>query len=195
MFLQARDITEDNARTMSDQNSVVVRPARNVQGMVRLPGDKSISHRYAMLAGLARGETILQNFSTGADCASTLGCMEKLGCKVTRTENTVAIEGVGAELRAPDAPLDCGNSGSTIRMLAGILGGQNFSCEMHGDESLSRRPMGRVIKPLSLMGAKFSSAEGERPPLRVTGANRSLRAIDYKTPVASAQVKSSILFA
>jgi 3-phosphoshikimate 1-carboxyvinyltransferase len=163
--------------------------------MVRLPGDKSISHRYAMLAGLARGKTVLENFSTGADCASTLGCMQSLGCKVTRTENTVEIEGVGAELEAPAGPLDCGNSGSTIRMLAGILAGQNFSCEMHGDESLSRRPMARVIKPLSLMGAKFSAAEGDRPPLRVTGANGSLRAIDYKTPVASAQVKSSILFA
>jgi 3-phosphoshikimate 1-carboxyvinyltransferase len=180
---------------MSDQKSVVVRPARNIQGMVRLPGDKSISHRYAMLAGLAKGKTVLENFSTGADCASTLGCMQELGCKVTKTESTVEIEGAGAELRAPAGPLDCGNSGSTIRMLAGILAGQNFSCEMLGDESLSRRPMGRVIKPLSLMGAKFSSAEGERPPLHVTGANGSLRAIDYQTPVASAQVKSSILFA
>jgi 3-phosphoshikimate 1-carboxyvinyltransferase len=180
---------------MSDQNSVVVRPAKNVQGMVRLPGDKSISHRYAMLAGLARGKTVLENFSTGADCASTLGCVQALGSKVTKNGSTVEIEGVGAELQTPNGPLDCGNSGSTIRMLAGILAGQNFSCEMHGDESLSRRPMARVMKPLSLMGAKFSAAEGDRPPLRVTGANGSLRAIDYKTPVASAQVKSSILFA
>ncbi|HLQ50013.1 MAG TPA: 3-phosphoshikimate 1-carboxyvinyltransferase [Terriglobales bacterium] len=180
---------------MSDQNSVIVAPAKNVQGTVRLPGDKSISHRYAMLAGLARGKTVLENFSTGADCASTLGCMQGLGCKVTKTETTVEIEGLGLELHPPQAPLDCGNSGSTIRMLAGILAGQGFSCEMQGDESLSRRPMGRVIRPLSLMGAKFSSAEGERPPLRITGANGTLHAIEYKTPVASAQVKSSILFA
>ena len=176
---------------MSDQNSVIVPPAKNVQGTVRLPGDKSISHRYAMLAGLARGKTVLENFSTGADCASTLGCMQGLGCKVTKTETTVEIEGLGLELHPPQASLDCGNSGSTIRMLAGILAGQSFSCEMQGDESLSRRPMGRVIRPLSLMGAKFSSAEGERPPLRIIGANGTLHAIEYKTPVASAQVKSA----
>lgn len=181
--------------TMTDQNTVVVRPAKNVQGMVRLPGDKSISHRYGMLAGLAKGKTTLENFSTGADCASTLGCMQALGCKVVRNGSTVEVEGVGLELQAPKASLDCGNSGSTIRMLSGILAGQNFAAEMHGDESLSRRPMARIIRPLTMMGAKFSSAEGERPPLRITGANGALRAIDYKTPVSSAQVKSCVLFA
>jgi len=181
--------------TMGEQNSVIVRPAKNVQGLVRFPGDKSISHRYAMLAGLAKGKTVLENFSTGADCASTLGCMQALGCKVTKTNSKVEIEGLGLELKAPQTALDCGNSGSTIRMLAGIAAGQGFTCEMRGDESLSRRPMARVIRPLTLMGAKFSSAEGERPPLRITGANGALRAIDYKTPVASAQVKTSVLFA
>ena len=180
---------------MSDQNSVVVHPAKSVEGMVRLLGDKSISHRYAMLAGLAPGKSIFENFSTGADCASTLDCMQMLGCHVVRTGNRVEIEGLGPRLQAPTGPLDCGNSGSTMRMLAGILAGQNFTCEMRGDESLSRRPMARVIRPLSMMGARFSASDGERPPLRITGANGSLRAIDYQTPVPSAQVKSAILFA
>ena len=180
---------------MGDQNSVIVSPAKNVEGLVRLPGDKSISHRYAMLAGLAQGKSVFENFSTGADCASTLGCMQMLGCRVVKTGSRVEIEGLGLRLEAPQGPLDCGNSGSTMRMLAGILAGQRFSCEMRGDESLSRRPMARVIRPLSMMGARFTASEGERPPLRVTGANGSLRAIDYQTPVPSAQVKSSILFA
>ena len=180
---------------MTDQKSVVVHPAKNVEGMVRLPGDKSISHRYAMLAGLAKGRSVFENFSTGADCASTLGCMQMLGCRVVRTGAKVEVEGLGLQLQAPQVPLDCGNSGSTMRMLAGILAGQNFTSEMRGDESLSRRPMARVMRPLSMMGAKFVSSDGERPPLRVTGANGSLRAIDYQTPVSSAQVKSSILFA
>lgn len=180
---------------MSDENSVVVHPAKSVEGMVRLPGDKSISHRYAMLAGLAQGKSIFENFSTGADCASTLSCMQMLGCHVVRTGNRVEIEGLGPRLQAPQGPLDCGNSGSTMRMLAGILAGQNFTCEMRGDESLSRRPMARVIRPLSMMGARFSASDGERPPLRITGANGSLRGINYQTQVPSAQVKSSILFA
>jgi 3-phosphoshikimate 1-carboxyvinyltransferase len=175
-----------------ESQSVVVRPARNVRGTVHLPGDKSISHRYAMLAGIAEGPSRLENYSTGADCASTLGCMRALGVDWERTNGGIEIEGRGLSLASPLQPLDCGNSGSTMRMLSGIIAGQNFTSEMIGDESLSRRPMQRVITPLSQMGAKIESREG-KPPLRITGAD--LKAIDYRMPVASAQVKSCILFA
>jgi 3-phosphoshikimate 1-carboxyvinyltransferase len=175
--------------------SLVVRPARNVRGRVGLPGDKSISHRYAMLAGIAEGPSRLENYSTGADCASTLGCMRSLGVEWERKDgkdNTIEVKGRGLALAAPACALDCGNSGSTMRMLSGIVAGQKFTSEMVGDESLSRRPMERVIRPLSAMGAQISSQEG-RPPLRVAGGE--LKAIDYKMPVASAQVKTCLLFA
>lgn len=180
---------------MKTQSQIIVRPARNVRGAVQLPGDKSISHRYAMLAGIAEGQSRLENYSTGADCASTLGCLRLLGVNWERKEegdNVIELNGRGATLSAPDRPLDCGNSGSTMRMLSGIVAGQAFSSEMVGDESLSRRPMQRVIQPLSAMGAQISSREG-KPPLRITGA--ALHPIDYKMPIASAQVKSCLLFA
>ena len=173
----------------------MVRPARNVRGNVQLPGDKSVSHRYAMLAGIAEGPSRLENYSTGADCASTLGCMRSLGVEWERKDgnhNVIEVKGRGLALAAPSSALDCGNSGSTMRMLSGILAGQSFTSEMMGDESLSRRPMERVISPLSAMGAQISSRDG-KPPLRITGA--ALEAIDYKMPVASAQVKSCLLFA
>ncbi len=178
---------------MSHDSSVIIRPARNICGSFSLPGDKSISHRYAMLAAIAEGTTKLENFSTGADCASTLKCLKALGAEWERNENSVAIQGRGPMLQVPNVPLDCGNSGSTMRMLSGILAGQNFSSELTGDESLSRRPMARIIAPLQQMGANISANDGGRPPLRITGGN--LKAIDYKMPVASAQVKSALLFA
>src|SRR5439155_20949070 len=178
---------------MNRDSTVVVRPARGVAGSLRLPGDKSISHRYAMLAAIAEGATKLENFSTGADCASTLACLRTLGANWERNGGSVTIQGCGAKLQAPGAPLDCGNSGSTIRMLSGILAGQEFTSDLFGDESLSRRPMARIIKPLEMMGAKIEASDGGRPPLRVTGSH--LKAIDYKLPVASAQVKTSLLFA
>lgn len=178
---------------MKNGSTVIVRPARNVAGSLRLPGDKSISHRYAMLGGISAGTTRLENFSTGADCASTLGCLRSLGVVVDRTENSVVIHGRGPALETPKSPLDCGNSGSTIRMLSGILAGQKFASELVGDRSLSRRPMARIISPLEKMGATIAAQEGGRPPLRVTGAN--LKAISYRMPVASAQVKSCLLFA
>ena len=178
---------------MSSTKSKMIRPARGLTGSVRLPGDKSISHRYAMLGGIAEGTTRLENFSTGADCSSTLGCLRTLGVQWERSGNSITIHGRGAKLEAPKTFLDCGNSGSTIRMLSGILAAQDFRCELRGDESLSRRPMGRVIKPLEMMGAKFEASDGGRPPLRLTGS--PLRPIEYKLPVASAQVKTSLLFA
>ncbi len=178
---------------MSQEKSVLIHPAKTLAGSIRLPGDKSISHRYAMLGATAEGSTKLENFSTGADCASTLGCIRALGVKVERSNGSVLIEGRGAKLQSSAGPLDCGNSGSTIRMLSGILAGQEFTSELIGDESLSRRPMSRIIQPLEMMGAKIESADGGRPPLRVTGA--PLKPVDYKLPVASAQVKTSLLFA
>ncbi len=180
------------ARDKPMQNSIIIRPVRNISGGLRLPGDKSVSHRYAMLGGLASGTTRLANYSTGADCASTLACVAALGATVERREAEVSITGTGGHFTAPRQPLDCGNSGSTMRMLAGLVAGHPFTAEMVGDESLSRRPMARVIEPLTRMGARFESGDG-RPPLRVTGA--ALQAIDYKAPVASAQVKTALLFA
>jgi len=173
-------------------NDIVIRPVRNIMGAVRLPGDKSISHRYAMLGAVAEGTTRLRNFSTGADCASTLGALESLGVAIRRG-GAGAVEIEGSRWHAPAAPLDCGNSGSTMRMLSGILAGQPFTSELTGDESLSRRPMARVIEPLTRMGARIEAAAGDRPPLRITG--HALQAIDYRSPVASAQVKTAILFA
>jgi 3-phosphoshikimate 1-carboxyvinyltransferase len=148
-----------------------------------------------MLAAIADGPSRLANYSTGADCASTLGCLRSLGVKWERKEgadNVIEAQGSGLSLTAPSEPLDCGNSGSTIRMLSGIVAGQNFSSEMAGDESLTRRPMERVITPLTAMGARINSQNG-RPPLQITGAE--LKAIHYQMPVASAQVKTCLLFA
>jgi len=133
---------------MPEMHPVSIKPARNILGSLRVPGDKSISHRYAMLAALAAGRSRLDNFAPGADCASTLRCVRALGCKVERDDKgAVVIDGLGPHLHAPHSPLDCGNSGSTMRMMSGILAAQSFSSELLGDESLSRRPMQRVIEP------------------------------------------------
>jgi 3-phosphoshikimate 1-carboxyvinyltransferase len=146
-----------------------------------------------MLAAIAEGKSRFENFSTGADCASTLSCVEALGATIRRDGTTVEIEGRGPALVQPAQPLDCGNSGSTMRMLSGIVAAQAFDCEMFGDESLSRRPMARIIDPLTKMGAVIEAGEKALPPLKIHG--RKLRAVDYATPVASAQVKSCVLFA
>jgi 3-phosphoshikimate 1-carboxyvinyltransferase len=182
---------------MKTDSSILVSPVRSVRGSVSLPGDKSISHRYAILAAIAEGPSRLENYSTGADCASTLGCIRSLGVKWERKnenalDNIIEVQGSGRTLAAPSAPLNCGNSGSTIRMLSGIVASQKFSSEMAGDESLSRRPMERVITPLTAMGAQIIAHNG-RPPLRIAGAN--LHGIHYRMPVASAQVKTCLLFA
>lgn len=177
---------------MQGQDTVTIYPARNIAGSLRVPGDKSISHRYAMLAAIAHGRTRLANFSTGADCASTLACVRALGCDVLHQGGVVEIEGKGPQLTQPSSALDCGNSGSTMRMLSGILAGQDFESELIGDESLSRRPMKRIMAPLTTMGAKFQSRDG-CPPLRITGGR--LKPIEYQLPVPSAQVKSAVLLA
>ena len=171
----------------------LIRPAKNVLGALRLPGDKSISHRYGMLAAFAEGTSRFTNFSTGADCASTLKCMEALGSTVRRLEDgEVEVTGVGGRVTPAAEPLDCGNSGSTMRMISGLLAPQAGTFRLIGDESLSRRPMERVRKPLAEMGAHLTLTEGHAP-IVIEGV--PLTAIDYTTPVPSAQVKTSVLLA
>ncbi len=171
-----------------------IRAAKRLQGMARMPGDKSISHRYAMLAAIAEARSEIHYFATSADCASTLACLEKLGGKIERKDSLVTVEGAGASgLRAPHTRLDAGNSGSTMRMLAGILAGQPFHSAIGGDASLSRRPMRRIIEPLTRMGARIEASPGGLPPLEIEGGR--LKPIRYELPVASAQVKSAVLLA
>ncbi|MBI1786984.1 MAG: 3-phosphoshikimate 1-carboxyvinyltransferase [Acidobacteria bacterium] len=171
-----------------------ISPARRVSGRIRLPGDKSISHRYAILGAIAEGPSRIHNYSTGADCRSTLGCVRALGVQVEEQGTEVVIHGKGLDgLRAPQSSLDAGNSGSTIRMLSGVLAAQPFSSCIHGDESLSRRPMDRIMKPLAQMGAAIAAREGRFPPLEITPSQ--LRPIEYLLPVPSAQVKTAILLA
>ena len=169
----------------------IVSPARAVHGIVTIPGDKSISHRYGMLASIAEGRSTLTNYSTGADCQSTLACMAALGAKIERQNGTILID--GGALREPAEQLDAGNSGSTIRMLSGILAAQPFTSRIGGDESLSRRPMGRIIAPLTEMGGFIEAQNSKFPPLTIHG--RPLHGIDYSLPMASAQVKSCVLLA
>jgi 3-phosphoshikimate 1-carboxyvinyltransferase len=184
---------------MASTQTVIVHPARCVRGEVRPPGDKSISHRYALLAAIADGQTTIRGYSTGADCASTLSCLEGLGVEVARYSSgpdglRLSIQGRGLRgLQPPRGTLDAGNSGSTIRMLAGILAAHPFSCTITGDSSLRRRPMRRIIHPLQRMGAVIDSQEG-RPPLTVHGTS-VLQPIEFEPEVPSAQVKSAVLLA
>ena len=166
--------------------------ARSINGRLRLPGDKSISHRAALIAGLAGGRSEISNFSTAQDCASTLACLRSLGVSIEQKDGKIIFAG-NQKLVAPREPLDCGNSGSTLRILTGVLAGHDLVAELVGDESLSSRPMRRIIEPLELMGARIESTDG-RAPLRVHGAKSPIP-ISYKLPIASAQVKSAILFA
>lgn len=175
-----------------------VSPARGIHGVVSVPGDKSISHRYAMLTCIAEGSSQLYNFSSGADCHSTLACMAALGVPhefaAEDGRQVLTIQGAGLHgLRAPERPLDAGNSGSTMRMLSGILAAQPFRTVITGDESLVKRPMRRIMQPLSEMGARLRAKDGQFPPLEIEGV--PLHGIDYTLPVASAQVKSCILLA
>ena len=171
-----------------------ISPATRVSGEICLPGDKSVSHRYALIAAIAEGESRIHEFSTGADCHSTLGCVRALGIGVEEQGTEVVIQGRGLDgLTQPATDLDAGNSGSTMRMLSGILAAQPFPSRIIGDASLSRRPMERVMKPLAEMGASISAREGRFPPLEIQGGK--LRPIDYTLPVPSAQVKSCALFA
>ena len=169
-----------------------ITPARSFRGSARLPGDKSISHRYAMLAGLAEGTSRLANFSTGADPHSSLACMEALGATVREEAGVVEVTGTGGVFCQPAGPLDCGNSGSTMRMLAGLVAAHEGDFTFVGDASLTRRPMERIRGPLTRMGAHIDLTDGHAPMV-VHG--RALRAIEFDTPIASAQVKTAVLFA
>jgi len=178
----------------SSGTGVRVAPVVKLRGDFQLPGDKSISHRSAMFAALGEGVSRLSNYSSARDCQSTLDCLEALGVKIGREPELIVIEGKGLDgLREAARALDVGNSGSTIRMLAGILAGQNFTTEITGDESVRRRPMKRVIDPLTLMGARVEARDGGFAPLKISGGG--LKAIEYEPPVASAQVKSCALLA
>lgn len=175
--------------------NITIRPSSRIRGRVELPGDKSISHRLALLGAIAKGKTVIRGFSGSADCASTLSCLRQLGVGVESPgPGHVVISGRGlGGLQASGHPLDAGNSGTTLRMLSGLLAGQHFSTTISGDHSLRRRPMRRIIDPLSRMGAEIQAARDNTPPLSIRGGD--LRAIDYSMPVASAQVKSAILLA
>jgi 3-phosphoshikimate 1-carboxyvinyltransferase len=174
----------------------IIRPARTLQGSLTVPGDKSISHRYALLAGLAEGTSRLANFSIGADPQSSLACMESLGATIVRQGSgpaaTVEVTGVAGAFCQPAAPLDCGNSGSTMRMLAGLVASHPHTFTLIGDPSLTLRPMERIRIPLSHMGAQLDLIDGHAP---MTIHGRPLHAIDFATPIPSAQVKTCVLFA
>ncbi|MGA9145208.1 MAG: 3-phosphoshikimate 1-carboxyvinyltransferase [Candidatus Acidiferrales bacterium] len=171
-----------------------ITPGGHVTGVVELPGDKSISHRYAILAALSEGRSEIRNYATAADCRSTLECLRQLGVEIDATPERVRINGVGlGGLKPPKRALDAENSGSTMRMLSGVLAGQAFTSTITGDSSLRARPMRRVAEPLRQMGAEIRTRDEDLAPLEIRGGN--LHAIDYTLPVPSAQVKSAILFA
>jgi 3-phosphoshikimate 1-carboxyvinyltransferase len=171
-----------------------VQRAGTLSGPVSLPGDKSISHRYAMLAAVAEGTSKISNFASSADCLSTLGCLRSLGVEIRKSGDNVTIRGQGLRgLQPCSGVLDAGNSGTTIRLLSGILAGQSFESTIAGDESLSRRPMARIAQPLRMMGATVEGRPGDLPPLKVHGGR--LQGMRYSLPVASAQVKSCVLLA
>ena len=171
-----------------------IAPARTIAGTVEFPGDKSISHRYAILAALATGPSEIRNYSSAADCRSTLDCLRRLGVQAELRGNVARIRGAGLDgLKASRRTLDAGNSGTSMRLLAGVLAGQSFSSKLTGDSSLRRRPMRRVFEPLLRMGAEIHARDGEFAPFEIRGG--ALEAIEYAMPVASAQVKSAILLA
>ena len=173
---------------------LVISPAGRLRGRVRVPGDKSISHRAALIGALARGDTVIHDFLHADDCLHTVSCLRALGVGIEDEGSRLIVRGMGPRWRAPMTPLDAGNSGTTMRLLAGILAGQPFQTELTGDASLRTRPMDRIVEPLSRMGARIvASGDGRFPPLRITGG--SLRGITYTLPVASAQVKSAVLLA
>lgn len=170
---------------------MVIQKIKKAVGQIKVPGDKSISHRAVMLGSLANGVTEISGFLKGADCLSTIDCFRKMGIDIDINSENVTVHGNGLRgLKKPDEMLYTGNSGTTTRLLCGILAGQNFDTSITGDASIQKRPMGRVVQPLSMMGAKI---ENEYCPLYITGTK--LHGIDYKMPVASAQVKTAIILA
>lgn len=169
--------------------------ASPLKGEVHIPGDKSISHRSVMFGSIAKGTTQISHFLQGADCLSTISCFQKMGVAIENNGDSVIVRGNGLRgLKRPDTVLDCGNSGTTTRLISGILSAQNFDVTVTGDESIQKRPMKRIIEPLSLMGAQIESLrQNGCAPLHITG--RPLQAIHYHSRIPSAQVKSAILLA
>lgn len=187
-------MSRQTAIIQSKMEAMKIYPGRTLGGKIDLPGDKSISHRAALLSAIAVGRSRIENFATSADCASTLACLRELGVEIDVDGATVIIDGVGKTgFRKPTRDLDCGNSGTTMRLLSGILAGQDFESVLTGDESLQKRPMKRIIEPLASMGALIGSEDG-RAPIRIQG-KMPLTAIDYQPQVASAQLKSCVLLA
>ncbi len=172
-----------------------IKRTNGLKGRVSIPGDKSISHRSIMLGSIADGTTEVHNFLQGADCLSSIACFRQMGIDIENTGDIVRIHGRGLHgLKRPKNTLDTGNSGTTTRLMSGILAGQNFDCTINGDVSIQSRPMKRIITPLSLMGASIESVRGnDCAPLKITG--QRLHGIHYDSPVSSAQVKSAILLA
>ena len=181
-----------SSATHTQSTTRVISPAHSLRGSLTLPGDKSISHRYALLAGFAEGTSRLTNFSTGADPHSSLGCMAALGATVKAEGRSIEVTGTAGRFQQPAADLDCGNSGSTMRMLSGLVAAQPGTYRFIGDESLTKRPMERIRKPLEQMGARVSLTDGHAP-MTINGG--PLHAIDFEAPIASAQVKTAVLFA
>jgi 3-phosphoshikimate 1-carboxyvinyltransferase len=171
-----------------------IEPVSSFRGEIVLPGDKSISHRYAILGAMAKGTTRISHFSRSQDCQSTLRCLKKLGIGIRQSENELEIQSEGwKRFQKPEELLDAGNSGTTIRLLSALLSASPFVSTIQGDDSLNRRPMERIIRPLTQMGAKIEAVQDDFPPLRISGSQ--LRGIHYRLPVASAQVKSCVLLA
>jgi 3-phosphoshikimate 1-carboxyvinyltransferase len=179
---------------MVEAGRLEIRPAARIGGVTSVPGDKSISHRLAMIASVAEGATVIHNFAASMDCQSTLECLRRLGVKIERNDSTVMVHGRGlGGLQKPSRELDAGNSGTTVRLMSGLLAGFSFESTFIGDESLSRRPMKRIIDPLCRFGATIDAREGNYLPLKINGG--PLNAIEFTMPVASAQVKSAVLLA
>jgi 3-phosphoshikimate 1-carboxyvinyltransferase len=188
-------MTNNNDRVDIEDGPVTVTPIKLLRGELRLPGDKSISHRAAMIASIAHGESTLENFSSAQDCAATLGCLQALGVRVEKNGATVSIFGTGATaLQKPAEILNAQNSGTTMRLLSGVLASQPFETTITGDDSLLSRPMQRVAEPLRLMGAEVVLEANGCAPLRIKG-QRPLRSVEYQLPIASAQIKSAVLLA
>jgi 3-phosphoshikimate 1-carboxyvinyltransferase len=175
--------------------SLTITPGRPLKGTLSVPGDKSITHRAIMLSALAEGVSTIKAYCRGEDCLNTIRAFRALGVRIDESPDQLRVHGKGLwGLVEPEGPIDCGNSGTGIRLLTGLLAGQDFFTVLTGDESIRRRPMGRVVRPLREMGARIAGRKGgELAPLAVTGSR--LKAIDYRSPVASAQVKSALLFA
>ena len=179
---------------MNSRQKIIARPGRNVSGRIRVPGDKSISHRALMLGAIAKGETVIRGFLPGEDCIATLNALRAMGVQIDDSNLAeIHVSGVGMRgLRKPKDVLDMGNSGTGMRLMAGILAGQPFESVLTGDESLRKRPMDRIAQPLKRMGVEVDT-EGGKPPVTIRGG--AVEAVLYESPVASAQVKSAVLLA